>query len=56
MESTRLLSEVEKFLILDLMEYVGGLTKKYRECLLPPESGIYLVGSAKPIITTGQLI
>lgn len=56
MESDRLLKEVHKILTLDLTEYVWLLRKKYADCLLPPEEGIYLVGNTEPIIKAGQVV
>lgn len=56
MESDRLLKEVHKVLVLDLTEYIGPLRKKYSECFLPPEEGIYMAGAIEPIIKAGQVI
>lgn len=56
MESDRLLKEVEKVLVVDLMQYTGLLHKKYGECLVKPDDGIYMVGATEPIIKAGQVV
>jgi hypothetical protein len=38
------------------MEYIGNLRRKYSDCFMPPEPGLYVVGSTTPIIKAGQIV
>lgn len=54
MESDRLLKETKAVIIINLMDYIQELIKKYEHTFKEPESGIYLVDSATPLLKPTQ--